>query len=98
MASCSPFSIKFSGSASELFQKITSLMKSHGGSVSGDETKGTFSVPTPIGAIAGTYAISGQECTIHITQRSFFLPCKTIKSFIEDNIPKVQKADIAELH
>ncbi len=98
MASCDPFSIDFSGSAPELFNKISSLIHQHGGSISGDSSGGTFSVPIPVfGTVAGTYSVSGQTCTIHITQRSFFLPCTTIESFIRENIPTVERTALTTL-
>lgn len=97
MASCDPFNVNFSGSAQDLFNKISLLIHQHGGSISGGPSGGTFSVPIPVlGAVAGTYSVSGQTCTIHVTQRSFLLPCGTIENYVRSNIPSVAKAAITD--
>ncbi len=97
MASCDPFSIDFSGSAQDLFNKISTLIHQHGGTVSGGPSGGTFSVPVPVfGKVAGTFSTSGQTCTIHITERSFFLACATIESFLKSNIPTIETAAITD--
>ena len=95
MASCDPFSVDFHGSAQDLFNKISTLIHQHGGSVSGGPSGGTFSVPVPVfGTVAGTFSVSGQRCTIHITQRSFFLACGIIENFVRSNIPTVEATAI----
>ncbi len=97
MASCSPFTVNFSGTAQNLFLKISTLIHQHGGTITGDSSGGVFSVPVPVlGTVAGTYAVTGQACTIHITQRSFFLGCGTIESFVKSNIPTIELTDILE--
>jgi hypothetical protein len=97
MASCDPFAINFSGDPQDLFNKISTLVHQHGGMISGGPTAGTVSVPVPVfGTVAGTYSVAGQTCTIHITQRSFFLPCETIKSFLESQLPAVEAAAITD--
>ncbi len=97
MASCNPFKVDFSGSAQDLFNKISTLIHQHGGTISGGPSGGTFSVQVPVfGTVAGTFSVSGQTCTIHITQRSFLLPCSTIESFVKSHIPTVEKAEITD--
>lgn len=98
MASCKPFSVGFSGDAQTLFNKISSLAHKHGGTISGGPTGGAFTIQVPVfGKIAGTYTVSGQSCEIHITDRSFFLSCGTIESFVKSNIPSIEKTAITEL-
>jgi hypothetical protein len=97
MASCNPFGVNFSGSAQDLFNKISILIHQHGGAISGGPSGGVFSVPVPVfGTVAGTFSISGQTCTIHVTQRSLFLACGVIESFIKSNIPVVEKVAITD--
>lgn len=92
MASCNPFDVEFSGSAQELFNKVAVLIHQHGGTISGGPSGGSFSVPVPVfGVVAGTFSVSGQDCTVHITQRSFFLACGIIESFVRGNIPAVEE-------
>lgn len=98
MASCSPFDVQFSGSAQDLFNKVSTLAHQHDGTISGGPTGGAFSVPIPVfGKTAGSFAISGQTCTIHITQRSFFLGCDLIENFVKEHIPKVENAALEDL-
>jgi hypothetical protein len=97
MASCKPFDVEFSGSGQDLFNKVSTLVHQHSGTISGGPSGGSFSVPASVfGTIAGTFSISGQTCTVHITKRSFVLPCGTIESFIKSHIPKVVKAAITD--
>lgn len=97
MASCSPFGVQFSGSAQDLYTKIETLIHQHGGSINGDASGGKFSVPVPVfGTVEGTYSVSGQTCTIHITKRSFFLPCSTIENFVKNHIPTVVATAMAD--
>jgi hypothetical protein len=99
MASCAPFNVNFSGTAQDLFDKISSLIHQHGGTISGGLSDGNFSVPVPVfGTVAGNYySVAGQTATINITQRSFFLPCSTIESFIKSNIPTVERTPMEAL-
>jgi len=97
MASCSPFKIEFSGSSQDLHKKVETLVKQHGGTIEGDPAGGKFSIPIPVfGVVAGTYQVTKQTCTIHITNRSFFLACGTIEKFIKSHIPTVAKTSEAE--
>lgn len=92
------FSIPFGGSAEDLYKKVKRLVEQHHGVIHGDAKSGSFSVPVPVfGTVAGNYSISGQTCKICITQKSFFLACGTIESFIKANIPKVESAAMDEL-
>lgn len=98
MASCPPFSVNFSGTSQDLLAKVTLLITSHGGQISGSSTGGVFSVPVPVfGSVEGSYQIQGQVLTITITKRSFFLACGTIESFVRNHIPAVEQANFADL-
>lgn len=97
MASCSAFSVPFSGNANDLFVKISALIHQHEGTISGGPTGGAFSVPVPVfGTVAGTFSVAGQTCTIQITDKSFFLPCGTIESFVRSHIPSVEKTSVTD--
>ncbi|MDH5180632.1 MAG: hypothetical protein OEZ39_19365 [Gammaproteobacteria bacterium] len=89
MSSCDPFKVEFSGSAEQLFEKLKKLVEDNKGTISGNASEGTVTIPIKVvGTISGTYKISGQICTIHITKKPLLLPCSTIETFIKDNIPK----------
>ena len=53
-----------------------------GGTVTGDETAGNFSVGSPLGSVKGNYAVSGGTLTVTITDKPMFAPA----SMIEDKI------------
>lgn len=92
------FSVQFKGSAEELFKKVKKLVEQHHGVIHGDARSGSFSVPVPIfGTVAGNYSISGQTCKICITQKSFFLACSVIESFVKSQIPAVANAAMEDL-
>jgi hypothetical protein len=98
MASCDPFDVHFAGDAQGLYDKIAALIHQHGGTISGDTSHGSVSVPVPVfGTVEATYSVSGQTCTIHVTQRSFFLPCGTIESFVKGHVPTVEETPLAAL-
>lgn len=97
MASCAPFSVEFSGSAQELFIKIATMIHDHGGTITGGPSGGAFTVGTPLGTVSGTFTVSGQTCTITITQRPFLLPCSVIQNFIKSHLPAVAQAQLGDL-
>ena len=97
MASCDPFTTGFSGSADQLFAKLSKLVHDNGGRITGNASAGTVSISTPIGAVDASYQVSGQDVTIHVTKRPFFLPCSTIESFVKEHLPSVEGTDIAHL-
>ena len=98
MSSCNAFSIDFSGSAQALFDKVSILVHQHNGNISGGPSGGTFSIDLPVySSVVGTFSVSGQTVTIHITQRSFFLSCSLIEGFMRGNIPTVEETAIADI-
>ena len=79
MALC-VFDIAFTGSATALFERAKAGIQSQGGTLTGDATKGTVSAPTPIGRMAGTYAVTGQVAHFEITEKPFLLSCARIQT------------------
>lgn len=93
MPSCKPFDVAFTGSAEDLFDTISTVIQNNGGTISGTPSGGTVSIRLPaLGQVAGTFSVSGQTCTIHITKRRFFLPCGTIQSFLRSQVPNLGTA------
>ena len=82
MSDCS-FDIPFSGTAAELVEKAQKSIVNNGGTVNGDIHTGNFSMPSPFGAIAGSYTITAQCATFVITEKPMFLACGLIQSTIE---------------
>lgn len=86
MSSCSPFSVNFSESAQDFFNKAQNLIQQHKGSISGGASGGAFSIPFLPSKITGNFSISGQKCTIEVTDCPFFLNCGEIESYVNANI------------
>ena len=76
------FDMPFTGSASGFITKIKSKIEAAGGTFDGDEIKGVFSVPTPVGAIEGNCAIKEQLAAITIIKKPFLLSCKAIEKYV----------------
>ncbi len=87
MSKCSPMNFNFTCSAATLVNTAQKEVTSHSGTFNGNTSNGSFSVPVPVfGTLAGNYSISGQTLTVTITQESFFLPCSTIQSAIQNAV------------
>lgn len=82
MAACKPFTVGFTGNAEDFFEKIKAAVNRYGGTIAGDASGGEFSEATPVGLVAGSFAIKGQVCAITIHQRPMVLPCAFIESGI----------------
>ena len=97
MSSCSPFGVPFSGSAQDLYDKLVALIHQAGGTITGDASSGSFDLPVPpLGHAKGTYTISGQTLTIHVTSKSILLSCSAIAKYVKDHLPRVEETDIAD--
>lgn len=79
MSECS-FNIPFERPESELFESAKKAILGAGGEVKGELSAGTFSIPTMIGAVAGTYAIGGNVAKFDILQKPMFLSCDLIET------------------
>jgi len=83
MSSCPPFSITFSGSATDLLAKAKTQLAKMNGTITGSETEGSFAVSSPIGTITGTYTVSGQTFTVTIAEKPMMLPCNMIEGMLK---------------
>jgi hypothetical protein len=84
MSKCN-FSITFSGSAEQMFQKAKSAVEGQGGSFNGDSTSGNFTVNV-FGAIKGSYQVSGQTLNIVIEDKPMMIPCSAIENVLKNQI------------
>ncbi len=85
MAACN-FSISFSGSASEVYNRAKASVEGEGGAFNGDESGGTFDVSVFGNSIAGSYSVTGQNMDIVIDTKPFLIPCSTIEGFLKNQI------------
>lgn len=83
MAKCN-ISIDFNGNPDELIRSAEQAISGAGGSFSGSNSAGDFSINSPLGKVSGTYTVLGQSFNISITDKPFLVSC----SRIEDELRK----------
>ena len=84
MAKCN-FSIDFTGSAQDVFNRAKVAVEKQGGSFTGDSSGGNFSINV-FGTISGTYTVSGQQLQISIEEKPMMIPCGAIESALKGQI------------
>ena len=85
MPDCPQFKLYVGDEITSVIAVLHDELKRRGGSLSGDEQRGTFSIPLPIGgAVGGTYEISGASISIAISNRPDSISCGTIESKMQD--------------
>ena len=84
MSKCT-FSIGFSGSPEDVFNRAKSAVEKQGGSFSGDATGGNFSIQV-FGTISGSYTVTGQELNIVIDDKPMMIPCAAIENALKSQI------------
>ncbi len=85
MAECS-FNFNIDSSPAEIINNVKSKIENEGGNFKGDENKGNFNLPTPVGAIEGNYSVSDNELKIDITKKPIMLPCSMIESELKKRL------------
>ncbi len=81
MSACN-FSITFSGSAEDIYNKTKTAVENQGGKFEGDYTGGKFNVSVLSNTIEGSYTVNGQQLDLTIDKKPLFLPCNAIESFL----------------
>ena len=81
MSKCS-FSIPFSGSPEDVFNKAKAAVEKQGGSFNGDAGSGSFSISV-FGTINGSYSVSGQQLNIEIEDKPMMIPCAAIENALK---------------
>ncbi len=85
MTECS-FKFNIESNPAEMINNVKSKIESEGGSFTGDEKEGNFNLPTPVGAIEGTYSVNDNELKIDITKKPKMLPCSMIESELKKRL------------
>lgn len=82
------FYFEFTGDAEDHFKELKRVLESYKGTVTGNATAGSFSVPVPLlRKIHGTFSVSGQTAEVCITKKSWMLSCKRVEKFMRKNVP-----------
>jgi len=85
VAECS-FKFNIDSSPAVIINNVRSKIENEGGSFTGDESKGSFNLRTPVGAIEGNYSVIDNELKIDITKKPMMLPCSMIESEFEKRL------------
>ena len=88
MPACN-FSIPFSASPAEIFQKAQAAIHGQGGLFRGDDSSGAFQLTVLGSDIRGSYTILGQEIHVTIDSKPFMIPCSTIQSYLSKHLETV---------
>jgi hypothetical protein len=84
MAKCN-FSISFSGTPEEVYNKAKAAVEKQGGSFNGDANSGNFSISV-FGTISGSYVVSGNQLNISIEDKPMMIPCSAIENVLKSQI------------
>ena len=84
MSKCN-FSIPFTGSADEVYNKAKAAVEKQGGSFNGDNNSGSFSINV-FGAITGSYNVAGDQLNIMIEDKPMMIPCSAIENVLKSQI------------
>ena len=90
----SSFNVDFPGSPNQFVVSANSAITEKGGVFNGDNTKGIFSLDTPIGDIKGSYLVmsepgsSESRIEVTITDKPFLVPLKKIENTIASFLTK----------
>jgi len=85
MAECS-FKFKIEVDPADTIKKVKVKIEQEGGTFSGDENGGSFSLPTPVGEIEGSYQVTVDELKIDITKKPTFLPCSMLEGELKKRL------------
>jgi hypothetical protein len=84
MSKCS-FSIPFSGTPEDVFNRARSAVEKQGGVFNGDAASGEFGINV-FGNIRGTYSVSGQQLNIVIEDKPMMISCGMIENALKSQI------------
>ena len=84
MSKCN-FSISFTGTPEEVYQKAKTAVEKQGGSFEGDSKSGIFSISV-FGTISGSYSVNGNQLEIVIEDKPIMIPCAAIENVLKSQI------------
>ncbi|MGP8213956.1 MAG: hypothetical protein ACLQQ4_00190 [Bacteroidia bacterium] len=83
MSACDPFSVSFQGVVADYLEKIKGKIAKMNGTLTGNETEGSFEVNSMVGRVAGTYIINGQTVTVTVTDKPLMLACAMLEGILK---------------
>lgn len=89
MSACN-FTIEFSDSAESMVQKAqTAILNAENATFEGTTQNGIFALPTPLGAVKGSYIIENNLAHFTIDEKPFLVSCNLIESKLKGYINPV---------
>ena len=73
------FSFPVTMSPDEVFSRASTAIQKGGGTIDGSGAGGTFSLPTPIGKIAGSFTIDNSIMNVIIIDKPLLVSCSVIE-------------------
>lgn len=86
------FNVPLSGDSQTLVRWARTAIMEAKGTFNGDANKGTFSMPSPLGDIAGSYQSTGSALAVTILQKPWLLPYVTIERELEKRIQQARSS------
>jgi hypothetical protein len=84
MSKCN-FSISFTGTPEDVYNKAKAAVEKQGGTFDGDSSGGNFSISV-FGTISGSYSVSGNQLNITIEDKPIMIPCAAIENVLKSQI------------
>jgi hypothetical protein len=78
MSACN-FSIGFTDPIDQLIEKARNGISSAGGTFNGGSDSGSYSIPTALGSISGTYTVQENSITFVINEKPGLIGCGKIE-------------------
>ncbi len=85
MSACT-FTVPFSGDAQTIVNKAKATVEQQEGTFNGDTKSGSFHISVLGNTIAGSYTVEGQNLSLIISDKPFFVPCSTIESMLKSKL------------
>jgi len=83
MSACDSFSMTFQNTPAEFLAKAQHAIAKVNGTMTGNETAGSFDINSPLGKVGGNYTINGQAITITVTEKPMMLGCGMLEGMLK---------------
>lgn len=78
--------LPFTGDAGTIVNKAKSAVEGQGGTFTGDNQAGSFSLSAMGSTIAGFYTVEGNKLNLLVTDKPFFVSCGMIESMLKSKL------------
>lgn len=85
MSTCQ-FSLDIAIRPEEALEKAKKAVESQGGSFTGDQASGSFSISFFGNTISGTYTMTDGMLNMMISEKPMIIPCSAIESYLKNKL------------